>query len=105
MEKKMVHRLPIHFTHVAPIDYNNEVLLPKVIHGNDLPWAANQAKKAVFKGNLVRQTLFYGKRKPSLPPMTLQKDLIADDPLLEGTHDILFSPSCLTLTKYNTLKN
>jgi hypothetical protein len=35
------------------------------------PKAANQAKKAFLKGTLVHQTLFYGKQKPSLQPMTL----------------------------------
>jgi hypothetical protein len=31
-------------SHAAPIDHN-DVLLPKIIHGKDLPKAVNQAKQ------------------------------------------------------------
>jgi hypothetical protein len=58
----MVHALLIPFTHVAPIDHN-DTLLPKVVYGKRIfPRAADQAKTATFKGTLISQTLFQGKR-------------------------------------------
>lgn len=67
----MVYGLPIPFTHTTPINHNDEHFLRLSIV-RIFSRAIDQAKKATLKGTLVHQTLFQGKRKPSLQPKTLQ---------------------------------
>jgi hypothetical protein len=36
MKKMLIHKLSIPLTHTTPINHN-EIQLPKIIHGKDLP--------------------------------------------------------------------
>jgi hypothetical protein len=61
MEKKVIHRLSIHFAHATSINHN-DTLLSEVVQSEDLPLRCRPSKKkATFKGTLVRQILFQGK--------------------------------------------
>jgi hypothetical protein len=51
MEKKMVHELPISFTHATPINHNDK-LLPDIFHGKDLSYDGWPSKKGHPQRNL-----------------------------------------------------
>jgi hypothetical protein len=69
----MVYRLSILLTHATFINHNYVPLLGAVGLSMERIFskALEQAKNDALEGTLVCQTLFQGKRKPTLQPMTL----------------------------------
>jgi hypothetical protein len=59
--------------------------------------AADYAEKAALEGAWIYHTLFQGKRLPSEQANDLNKDLTMNKPLLEETHQSLYSLSLLTM--------
>jgi len=60
MEKKVIHRLPIHFAHATSINHN-DTLLSEVVQGEDLPLRCRPSKESHFQWNLGPPNIFPGK--------------------------------------------
>jgi hypothetical protein len=60
MEKKMVHRLPIHFAHATSINHD-DTLLFEIVQGDDLPLRCHPSEESHFQGNLGPPYTFPGK--------------------------------------------
>jgi hypothetical protein len=60
MEKKMVHGLLLLLAYAAFV-YHDNMGLPEIVQGEDLPKSYNHEKKATLEGVWVRHTHFQGK--------------------------------------------
>jgi hypothetical protein len=60
MEKKVIHRLPIHFAHTTSINHN-DTLLSEIVEGEDLPLRCRPSEESHFQGNLGPPCTFPGK--------------------------------------------
>jgi hypothetical protein len=75
MEKKVIHRLPIHFAHATSINHN-DTLLSEVVQGEDLPLRYRPSKESHFQGNLGPPNTFPGK----------MNSLFSSNSLIEGSN-------------------
>jgi hypothetical protein len=60
MEKKVIHWLPIQFTHATSINHN-DMLFSKIVQGEDLPLRCRPSKESHFQRNLGPPNTFPGK--------------------------------------------
>jgi hypothetical protein len=51
MEKKVIHRVPIHFAHATSINHY-KTLLSEIVQGEDLPLRCRSSEENYFQGNL-----------------------------------------------------
>jgi hypothetical protein len=60
MDKKVIHRLPIHFEHATSINHS-DMFLSEVVQGEDLPLRCRPSKESHFQQNLGPPNTFQGK--------------------------------------------
>jgi hypothetical protein len=60
MEKKVIHRLPIHFAHATSINHN-DTLLSEIVQGKDLPLRCRPSFSKItsisYRENIISDTL------------------------------------------------
>jgi hypothetical protein len=70
MKKKVIHSLPVHFAHATSINHN-DTLFSEIVQGKNFPKRCRPSEEDHFKGALVRQMLFQGKKIASLQARAL----------------------------------
>jgi hypothetical protein len=60
MEKKVIHKLPIHFAHVTSINHN-DTLFSEIVQGENLPLRYRPSEESHFQRSLGSPNTFPGK--------------------------------------------
>jgi hypothetical protein len=103
MEKKMVQILPIPLTHIAPINHN-DMLLPKNVHGKDLPCGCQPKKESHPQKNLSPPNTLPREKTDIVTNQDTVEGFNNKQPFSEGAHQGLSLPSHLSqLTSYQNL--